>query len=126
MHASAELPAGSDRYRSQRALGGNGRDPVRAGPAKVDRDWQLLQALRRRDPVAPEQLVATYGDRAHRLATRITGNAQDAEEAVQDAFWSVIRKIDMFRGDSALGSWIHRIVINAAYHALRRRRQPFV
>ena len=54
---------------------------------RVDRDRQLLEALRRREPTAGERLVATYGDRAYRLAIRITGNAPDAEEAVQDAFW---------------------------------------
>jgi RNA polymerase sigma-70 factor (ECF subfamily) len=84
-----------------------------------DRDRQLLEALRWREPTAGERLIATYGNRAYRLAIRITGNAPDAEEAVQDAFWSVIRKIDTFRGDSSLGSWIYRIVANAAYQKVR-------
>jgi RNA polymerase sigma-70 factor (ECF subfamily) len=86
----------------------------------VDRDANLIDGLRSRDAAAAEQLVATYGDRAYRLALRIAGNQQDAEEALQDAFWNVIRKIDTFRGDSALGSWIFRIVTNAAYHKRRR------
>src|SRR2546429_4002732 len=89
----------------------------------IDRDADLLEALRRRDVTAAERLVATFGDRAYRLAIGITGNQQDAEEAVQDAFWSVIQKIDSFRGDSSLGSWIYRIVANAAYQKLRRRAQ---
>ena len=53
-------------------------------------------------------------------AIGITGNQQDAEEAVQDAFWSVVKNIDTFRGDSALGSWIYRIAANAAYQQRRR------
>src|SRR3989475_8310024 len=89
---------------------------------RIDRDGSLVAALRRGDPTAAEDLVAAYGDRACRLATRITGNAPDAEEAVQDAFLSVIRKIDTFRGDSAFGSWLYRIVANAAYQRCRRRR----
>src|SRR6266436_5348404 len=89
---------------------------------RIDRDGSLVTALRRGDPTAAEDLVASYGDRACRLATRITGNAQDAEEAVQDAFLSVIRKIDRFRGDSAFGSWLYRIVANAGYERCRRRR----
>jgi len=88
---------------------------------RVDVDGQLLQMLRRRDPSAPERLVERYGDRAYRLAVRITRSAEDAEEAVQDAFWSVIRKIDTFRGDSAFGSWLYRIVTNAAYQKVRGR-----
>ena len=54
------------------------------------------------------------------MAIGITGNHQDAEEAVQDAFWNVIRKIDTFRGDASLGSWIYRITANAAYQERRR------
>ena len=88
-----------------------------------DPDDSLVAALRRGDPTAAEELVAAYGERACRLATRITGNAQDAEEAVQDALLSVIRKIETFREDSALGSWLYRIVTNAAYERCRRRRR---
>src|SRR5437870_12053930 len=86
---------------------------------RADRDLDLLEALRLHEPTAAERLVTTYGERAYRLATSITGNGQDAEEAVQDAFWSVVRKIDTFRGDSAFGSWLYRIVANAAYQKLR-------
>jgi len=92
----------------------------------IDRDAELLEALRRRDATAAERLVSTFGDRTYRLAIGITGNQQDAEEAVQDAFWSVIHKIDTFRGDAALGSWIYRITANAAYRSQRsgaRRRE---
>jgi len=88
----------------------------------VDRDSDLVEALRRREPTAAEQLVNTYGERAYRLTAGITGNGQDAEEAVQDAFWTVIRKIDSFRGDSAFRSWLYRIVANAACQKLRGRR----
>ena len=89
---------------------------------RADRDLDLLEALRLHEPTAAERLVTTYGERAYRLARSITGNGQDAEEAVQDAFWSVVRKIDTFRGESAFGSWLYRIVANAAYQKLRGRR----
>jgi RNA polymerase sigma-70 factor, ECF subfamily len=103
------------------------RIPTTGAPADVaagacrDRDCALLAALRAGAPDAAEQLIAAYGDRVFRLAVSITGSAQDAEEVVQDALWSVISKIDTFRGDSALGSWIYRIVANAAYQKLRSR-----
>ena len=89
---------------------------------RADRDLDLLEALRQREPTAAERLVTTYGDRAYRLATSITGDGQDAEEVVQDAFWTVVRKIDGFRGESAFGSWLYRIVANAAYQKLRARQ----
>ena len=97
------------------------RDPG-AGSVGIDRDSQLIKGLRLREPTAAEGLVATYGERAYRLSIGITGNKQDAEEAVQDAFWSVIRKIDTFRGESAFASWVYRIVSNAAYAKVRHRR----
>ena len=100
-------------------------DPETAAVAhsrRADRDLNLLEALRRREPMAAERLVTTYGERAYRLATSITGNGQDAEEVVQDAFWTVVRKIDSFRGDSAFGSWLYRIIANAAYQKLRTRQ----
>ena len=99
-----------------------GRNERRAfSPTRVERDERLLAALRDREPTAAERLVTTYGDRAYRLAIRIVGSAHDAEEAVQDAFCNVVRKIDTFRGDSSLGSWIYRIVANAAYQKVRGR-----
>src|SRR5881409_1223854 len=89
---------------------------------RADRDRRLVEALQQQEPTAAEQLIATYGDRAYRLASGITGNGQDAEEVVQDAFWTVVRKIDTFRGESAFGSWLYRIVANAAYQKLRGRQ----
>src|SRR2546427_2050311 len=89
---------------------------------RADRDLELLEALRLHEPTAAERLVTTYGERAYRLATSITGNKQDAEEVVQDAFWTVVRKIETFRGESAFGSWLYRIVANAAYQKLRGRQ----
>jgi len=88
----------------------------------VDRDHALLEALRRGEPTAAERLVTTYGDRAYRLAFRITGNRADAEEVVQDALWTVVRKIGAFRGESAFASWLYRIVANGACQKIRRRR----
>jgi len=93
-----------------------------------DRDADLVVALRDREASGAEQLVAAYGDRAYRLAMRITSSAQDAEEVAQDALWTVVRKIDLFRGDAAFGSWVYRIVANTAYQKLRARgaRRPEV
>src|SRR5215468_1530489 len=93
-----------------------------SGVTRVDRDAALVEGLRRGDPAAPEQLLDTYGDRVYRLAIRITGNEQDAEEVVQDALWTAARKIDMFKGESAFGSWVYRITANTAYQKLRVRQ----
>ena len=81
-----------------------------------------MTGLRDREREAAEVLVARYADRLYRLAIRITGSEQDAEEVVQDALWTATRKIDTFRGDSALGTWLHRIAVNAANQKRRARR----
>ncbi len=78
--------------------------------------------LRRADAGAAEALASAYGDRVYRLALRITGNAADAEEVVQDALWAASRKIHTFRGAAAFGSWVYRIAANAAYEKLRGRQ----
>ena len=93
---------------------------LRAAPDKLS-DRDLVKRLREADPDAAEALVNTYGARVYRLAVRITGSEADAEEVVQDALWTVVRRVEMFRGDAALGTWIYRITANAAYEKLRRR-----
>src|SRR5882672_7904901 len=96
--------------------------PPRFPRKSVDPDAALVAQLRRADTGAAEALVGAYGDRVYRLAIRITGNASDAEEVVQDALWTASRKIETFRGAAAFGSWVYRITANTAYEKLRRRR----
>jgi RNA polymerase sigma-70 factor (ECF subfamily) len=93
-----------------------------SGPLRPDADAPLVEALRREDPEATEALVDTYGDRVYRLALRITGSNEDAEEAAQDALWTAASKIHTFKGESAFGSWLYRIAANAAYQKVRARR----
>jgi RNA polymerase sigma-70 factor, ECF subfamily len=94
---------------------------VAPGP-RTDPDAGLVESLRREDTAAADQLVERYGDRVYRLAVRITGSKEDAEEVVQDALWTAVRKIHTFKGDSAFGSWLYRVTANAAYMKLRSRR----
>jgi RNA polymerase sigma-70 factor, ECF subfamily len=89
---------------------------------KPDADLPLVEALRHDDPDAAPMLVGAYGDRVYRLAYRITGSREDAEEAAQDALLTIARKIDSFKGESAFSSWIYRVAANAAYQKLRSRR----
>ena len=90
---------------------------------QMDVDADLVEALRRGDPDAADQLVERHGDRVYRLAARITAMSQDAEEVAQDGLLTVARKIHMFKGGSAFGSWIDRITVAAAYQKLRTRRR---
>lgn len=69
-----------------------------------------------------EALIDQYAGRVYRLALNITRNSADAEEVVQDVFFTVFRKIDTFKGRSAFGSWLYRICVNAALNKRRGRR----
>jgi RNA polymerase sigma-70 factor (ECF subfamily) len=93
-----------------------------AAAAEAWTDDRLIRELTAQTPEAMEQLVARYGPKTYRLALRITGKPEDAEEVSQDVLWTVVRKIDTFKRESALGSWIYRITANAAYQKLRGRR----
>src|SRR6266481_5069944 len=88
----------------------------------IDPDAALVDQIRRGEAGAVEGLVGAYGDRVYRLALRITGNASDAEEVVQDTLLAASRKIDTFRGMADFGSWVYRITANTAYQKLRGRR----
>jgi RNA polymerase sigma-70 factor, ECF subfamily len=89
--------------------------------SRIDVDADLVEALRRDDPDAAERLVERFGNRVYRLARRITGSNEDAEEVAQDALWTAARKISTFRGESVFGSWLYRIAANAANEKARAR-----
>ena len=56
------------------------------------------------------------------MALRTTGNPEDAADALQDALISAFRRAESFRGDAAVTTWLHRIVVNACLDRLRRRK----
>ncbi|HEY7285127.1 MAG TPA: sigma-70 family RNA polymerase sigma factor [Vicinamibacterales bacterium] len=68
------------------------------------------------------ELAATYSSKIYQLAFRYLRNKEDAEEVTQDVLFKVYRKVDAFRGDAALSSWIYRITFNAAMSRLRTAR----
>src|SRR3954465_11882119 len=82
----------------------------------------LIGRMRARDASAVADLAATYGPRIQQLAFRYLKNHEDAEEVAQDVLMKVVRKIDAFRGDAALSSWIYRITFNTAMSRLRTAR----
>src|SRR5690242_5524789 len=82
----------------------------------------LIGRMRARDASAVSDLAATYGPRIQQLAFRYLKNWEDAEEVAQDVLLKVYRKIEAFRGDAALSSWIYRITFNTAMSRLRTAR----
>lgn len=87
-------------------------------------DAALVDAIRRGAPGSREALYHSYKRRVFALALRIVG-AMDAEEVAQEAFIRIFRGLPKFRGDSALGTWIYRLAVNAALsHRSRRASLP--
>jgi len=82
----------------------------------------LIARVRAGDGDAVAELASCYGPRIHQLAFRHLKNWEDAEEVTQDVILKVVRKLDAFRGDSALSSWIYRITFNTAMSRLRSAR----
>ena len=85
-------------------------------------ETELIGRMQAGDSTAVADLSSTYGPRIHQLAFRYLKNWEDAEEVTQDVLMKVHRKIDAFRGDAALSSWIYRITFNTAMSRLRTSR----
>ncbi len=87
----------------------------------VSNEKHLVARLCAGDRASYEQLVTTYGGRMLAVARRLVRNEEDARDSVQDAFLQAFRNIEKFEGRSSLGSWLHRIVVNAALMKIRAR-----
>ena len=96
-------------------------DDDRAEPASSD-DADLLAAHVAGDPEAFAELVRRHKDRLWAVALRTTGDPEDASDALQDALVSAYRNAASFRGEAAVTTWLHRVVVNACLDRMRRRR----
>jgi RNA polymerase sigma-70 factor (ECF subfamily) len=85
-------------------------------------DAALLRAHVAGDRHAFGELVQRHRDRLWAVALRTLGDREEAADAVQDALLSAYRAADRFRGDSAVTTWLHRIVVNACLDRARRRQ----
>jgi len=85
-------------------------------------DEDLVARLQEGRIAAFRVLYDRHRDAMQRLALGITGNRADAEDAVQDAFIMLFRKVSAFRGEAAFRTWFYRIVVNACLVLCRKRR----
>jgi RNA polymerase sigma-70 factor (ECF subfamily) len=87
-----------------------------------DADAHLVQRAREGDADALTELYRRHERRVFNLALRTLGNPWDAADVAQEAFIKAFRNLDSFKGESRFTTWLHRIVVNAAYDLLRRRK----
>ena len=85
-------------------------------------DRALVAAHRAGDAAAFGALFARHRDRLWAVALRTTGDPEEAADALQDAMVAAFRRADSYRGDAAVTTWLHRIVVNACLDRLRRRK----
>lgn len=97
---------------------------VSTSPARVNEPDLIARVVAGERP-AMRALYDAHVGRVHRLAFRLTGDAQLAEEVTQDTFVKAFSRIAGFRGESALSTWLHRITVSVALNTTRgvRRRQ---
>jgi RNA polymerase sigma-70 factor, ECF subfamily len=86
-----------------------------------DDDRRLASRCRAGERDACEELYRRHAPRVLGLARRMVGSAEDAEDAVQDVFLAVFRKLESYRGESSLSTWLYRLAMNVCLDRLRSR-----
>lgn len=89
----------------------------------MDADGAVMAAIRQGDDQAFRLLVARHARALLRLAHRVTGNAHDAEDVVQETFLRAYRELERFEERANPGTWLYRIAMNCAIDVLRSRRR---
>jgi RNA polymerase sigma-70 factor (ECF subfamily) len=84
-------------------------------------DAEAVARVRSGETDAFRFLVERHNSAVYRLACRMTGNAHDAEDVVQETFLRAFKRLDDFEARSQFGSWLHRIAANCSYDLLRAR-----
>ena len=92
--------------------------PVQPGGAD---ERALVERCRQGDLGAFEEVYRAHAGRLYSVAFRLLGNAADAEDLLQEIFLAAHRKLDTFRGESALGTWLYRLATNLCLDHLRSR-----
>lgn len=85
-------------------------------------DHDVVARCRRGELNAFEEIYQRYSHRLYNVAYRMTGNATDADDLLQEIFLLVHRRLDTFRGEAALGTWLHRLAVNCCLDHLRSRQ----
>ena len=129
----AEAFGGGGACRAE-AFGGGGQRDTGMGTSKITvhpsalgvpaghaEERALIERCRRGDLGAFEELYRAHAGRLYSVALRLLGNTADAEDVLQEIFLAAHRKLDTFRGESALGTWLYRLATNLCLDHLRSK-----
>jgi RNA polymerase sigma-70 factor, ECF subfamily len=84
-------------------------------------DAEIIKRAQQGDADAFAALFQIHKARIYSVCLRMTNNATEAEDLTQDAFLQVFRKLPLFRGDSALSTWLHRVAVNTVLMHFRKK-----
>lgn len=88
----------------------------------MDERWLIARVLDG-DPVAERELYDTHVERVYRLAYRMTGDEDLAQEFAQETFIRAFDRLKQFRGEAALSTWLHAIALSVIYNGMRKVRR---
>jgi RNA polymerase sigma-70 factor (ECF subfamily) len=94
---------------------------MQVGPGRQESDGELVALFQRGDGPAFDELVLRHRQAVYRLAYRLLGNHEEADDVSQEAFMRAYRALSGFRGAAAFRTWITRIAINVALSARQAR-----
>ncbi|MBI2380994.1 MAG: sigma-70 family RNA polymerase sigma factor [Gammaproteobacteria bacterium] len=100
-------------------------DTGSAEEAGREREAPLIRGARAGDTKAFEQLYRLHVGRVYALCLRMTARTELAEDLTQDAFVKAWQSLDSFRGDSAFGTWLHRLAANVVIDHQRKQKSWF-
>jgi RNA polymerase sigma-70 factor (ECF subfamily) len=89
----------------------------------LDDETRWITRAKSGDQRSFEALYRLHVDKVYGLCLRMTGNVSEAEDCTQEAFIQAWSKLDKFRGESAFGTWMHRVAVNAVLGRMRKSRR---
>lgn len=93
---------------------------------KRETELRLIQRAQRGDEEAFATLFQLHNRRVYAICLRMTKDASEAEDLMQDSFMQVFRNLTRFRGDSAFSTWLHRVAVNTVLMKFRQRKKPMI
>ena len=88
---------------------------------RTETDLELVKRAQEGDAEAFAALFHAHKGRVYSICLRMTNNTAQAEDLTQDAFLQVFRKLDTFKGNSALSTWLYRIAVNTVLMHFRKK-----
>jgi len=99
---------------------------IRLNEHALDIHHELIDRCRAGDREAHFRLYKLYSRAMYNVGYRITGNEEDAEDVLQEAFVSAFRNLESYRADATFGAWLKRIVVNKAINVLKKRKENVI